>query len=97
MSGYRSGSYEDEGPYESYNGGPGSGGNLPSGSKRPFRPRRKEPSCDTCRERKVKVLYQSYERSNSSAMLTDQNPARNVSLEEYVVNSLKNTTNECLH
>lgn len=49
MTDYRSGSYDDE-PYGLYH----SGHLLPS-VKRPFRPRRKEPSCDTCRERKVKV------------------------------------------
>ena len=51
MNDYRSGSYEDE-PYDIY-----STGHLLSSAKRPFRPRRKEPSCDTCRERKVKVYF----------------------------------------
>jgi hypothetical protein len=74
MADYGSGSYEDE-PYDIY-----PPGHVLSSAKRPFRPRRKEPSCDTCRERKVKVHLSPSVKYNSdySATLMVQNLAQNV-------------------
>lgn len=91
MGDYRSGSYEDE-SYDLY-----PSGHLLTSVKRPFRPRRKEPSCDTCRERKVKVYVLFRNDSNDSAMPQVQKLVRNVKLEMYDVNLPKNTTSACRH
>jgi len=90
MSDYRSGSYDDDG-YDMY-----PGGHLINTAKRPFRPRRKEPSCDTCRERKVKV-DRFPQLSDSSAMQMDQKRVPSVKLAMSAVNLPKNTTNACPH
>lgn len=90
MADYRSGSYEDE-PYDIY-----PSGHLLSSAKRPFRPRRKEPSCDTCRERKVKVyIFSMSQNSDCSAMQMGQKLVQNVKLVMFDVNLLKNTIKEC--
>jgi hypothetical protein len=89
MSDYRSGSYDDDG-YDMY-----SGSHITT-AKRPFRPRRKEPSCDTCRERKVKVAL-SHLSLIPSAMRMGQKHVQSVKPAMSAANSPKNTTNACPH